>query len=306
MRKVPLLILLIPVLLLLVTGCAKDETDSPVIAEVNKDAITANDFLTELNRVPQWARDQFSEKEGKKKFLEELIKRELIYQNAKKMRLHKDEEFLSRVDEFKKMTLVSLSLKKEVDDKVAVTDEEVKDFFEKNKDKFTVGTKIKASHILVNSEDEAREVEEKLKKGEDFASLARAMSKDKASAEKGGDLGYFGRGRMVPEFERAALNLNPGEISSPVRTRFGYHIIKLTDIKKGEPANFEQSKEAIKRELINQKRKKLFDAYIDKLMAGSEINRKEDVLFSVPLPWNSAESQKPSSTEELPEAEKQE
>jgi peptidyl-prolyl cis-trans isomerase C len=86
--------------------------------------------------------------------------------------------------------------------------------------------KIKCSHILVKKQSEAMAVLERLKKGESFANLARELSVDRGSGKKGGDLGLFGRGVMVKAFEDAAFKLNKGEISQPVKTEFGYHIIK--------------------------------------------------------------------------------
>lgn len=272
------------------------DTDSPVIAKVDSAKITQDDFVKEISRVPEWARGQFRDQEGKKKFLDELIKRELIYIEAKKMNLHKDKEYKEKVEEFEKMTLVSLILKKEVEEKSAVEDAEVRAFFDQNADKFTIGTKIRASHILVKTEKEAEDILSKIKKGKDFGELAKTLSKDPGSAQKGGDLGYFERGRMVPEFEQAALSLKPGEISKPVKSRFGFHIIKLVDIKKGEPANFEQSKESIRRQLISEKRKNLFDAYIEKLEGRTEITKNEAEIATITLPWEKAETPAPAQT----------
>ena len=275
-------------------GCEQftgEKSDSPVIAEVAKESITQDDFIREVSRVPEWARAQFQGDEGKEKFLEELIKRELIYQQAQKMRLNKDKEYLDKVEEFKKMTLVSLILKKEVEEKAEMSDAEVKAFFDQNEDKFTVGTQLRASHILVETEDEANAIHDKIKNGADFAKLATSLSKDKGSAEKGGDLGYFGRGKMVPEFERAAASLKPGEVSSPVRTRFGFHIIKLRDIKKGDPANFDQSKESIKKQLLAEKKKQLFESYVKNLQSEAKIIKNTPALTAIPLPWEQTEEQ---------------
>jgi peptidyl-prolyl cis-trans isomerase C len=217
--------------------------------------------------------------------LDEIIKRELVYQDAKKMKLDKDPEYLEKVKEFEKMTLISLILKKEVEDKAKVDDAEVKEFFDKNADKFTIGTKIRASHILVETEDQAKKLRERIKKGESFEKLAETFSKDKGSASKGGDIGYFGSGQMVPEFERAVMGLKTNEISEPVKTRFGYHIIKLVDVAKGETASFEQSKEPIRKQLLAEKQKSLIDSYIGNLMKKTDIKKNEDALASTPLPW---------------------
>ncbi len=282
-------------------GCEQPGTqksDSPVIASIDKGTITEDDFLREVGRVPEWARAQFKGEEGKDKFLDEMIKRELIYQHARNMRLHNDEEYLEKVREFEKMTLVSLVLKKEVEEKAFVDETEVKAFYDQNEEKFTIGTELKASHILVETEDEARDLHERITKGESFAELAKEYSKDKGSADKGGDLGFFGRGKMVPEFEKAAASLKTGEVSQPVRTRFGYHIIKLTDIKKGQAANYEQSKESIQRQLLADKRKKFFDAFVDKLKGESSITKNKPAVTAVPLPWDQGGEAEPGA---LPE-----
>jgi peptidyl-prolyl cis-trans isomerase C len=294
MKKALYLILLISFFAFSITGCAQKEgSDSPVIASINKESITQDDFIREISRVPQWARDKFKGKEGKDQFLDELIKRELIYERAKKMRLDKDTEYLARVEEFKKMTLVSLTLKKEVEEKAAVDDAAVKNFFEKNADKLTIGSQLKASHILVETEEEAKDILEKINQGEDFAALAKSFSKDTNSAKKGGDLGYFSRGKMVPEFEQAVMGLKVGEVSKPVQTRFGYHIIKPTDIKKCKEADFQQSNDAIKKQLITERKKALFDSYVEKLRSESSVTKNEDALISITLPWEKAGVQAP-------------
>ncbi|HBH62027.1 MAG TPA: peptidylprolyl isomerase [Nitrospiraceae bacterium] len=297
MKKVPFYALLI-VCLFVAAGCNKSgggKTDGPVIATVNKAEITQGDFLREVSRIPEWARPQFQGNEGKDKFLDELIKRELIYQHALKMKLDKDTEYLDKVKEFEKMTLVSLVLKKEVEEKAVVDDAEVKAFYDQNADKFTIGTELKASHILVETEKEAKDILARIKKGESFSDLAKKFSKDRGSSDKGGDVGYFARGKMVPEFENAALSLKQGEVSEPVKTRFGYHIIKLTDIKQGTRANFEQSAESIHRQLLGEKRKKIFDEYVEKLKGELKVSKVEENLKSLALPWE--ESEEPQQTE---------
>jgi peptidyl-prolyl cis-trans isomerase C len=217
-----------------------------------------------------------------------LIKKELVYQQAKKMRLHNDKDYLEKVDEFKKMTLVTMILKKEIEEKMMLDDAAVKEFYDKNSEKFRIGTEIKASHILVKTEDEANDVASKLKNGSKFPELAKTLSLDKASGAKGGDLGYFGRGKMVPEFERAVLSLKPGELSDPVSTRFGYHIIRLDDIKEGKLASFEQSAASIKKQLAAEKQKALFDAFVKELESQTETSKDIDALATITLPWEQA------------------
>jgi len=273
-----------------VVGCAQQKGTStgPVIAKVNNASITKEDFLKESKLVPDWAKQNFSTKDGKERFLEELIKKELIYQDAKNKGLDKDKEILAQVEEFKKMTLLSFVLKKEIEEKVQVSDEEAKNYYNKNHDKFKKGEEIKASHILVGTEKEANDIIARLKKGEDFAKLAMALSKDKGSAAKGGDLGFFTRGRMVPEFEGAAFSLKTGEISAPLKTQFGYHIIKVTERKEGAIVPFEEANATVKRQLLSEKQKSVFDAYVEGLKKKSKITTESKALETIKMPWENA------------------
>lgn len=267
-----------------VFGCTpKGNTESNVIAKVNNAQITKDDFLREMSRIPDWAKERFSGKEGKEQFLDELIKRELLYQEAERLGLGKDKEFLEKVEEFKRMTLLSTLLKKEVEDKAVVSDAEIKEYYDKNPQEFKTD-QVRASHILVEKEDEAKGIIERLKKGEDFSKLAESLSKDPGSASKGGDLGFFGRGRMIPEFEEVAFSLKPGEISQPLKTRFGYHIIKVTERKEGSLLPLENVKDKINGKLVSEKQRRLFESLIEKLTKEAKIEKKIDELNSINPP----------------------
>ena len=124
-----------------------------------------------------------------------------------------------------------------------ITDKELKDNYK---------PEIKASHILVKDEATAKKFKEELGQGKSFEELAKQYSEDTGSKEKGGDLGFFGPGKMVKEFEEAAYKLKKDEVSEPVKSQFGYHIIKVTDIKEPEKS-FEQSKADIKKEIVQKK-----------------------------------------------------
>ncbi|MDD2900144.1 MAG: peptidylprolyl isomerase [Desulfuromonadaceae bacterium] len=170
--------------------------------------------------------------------------------------------------------------------KVAVPEEEVRSFYDKNQDKFKRDETIRASHILIGTDakataDEkkkAREKAEKLKKeltgGADFAALAKGNSTC-PSAPQGGDLGFFGKGQMVPAFEKAAYALKPGEISDIVETQFGYHIIKLTEKKPAEHAEFKDVKAKIEEYLKGQK----VNAAIQKYLEEARKTAKIEVLL---------------------------
>jgi peptidyl-prolyl cis-trans isomerase C len=284
-------------------ACAKKEGEKkgPYLAKVGDSVITQADFDREMKGLPEFVQKMFEGSAGKENFLNELVKRELLYKESLKKGLDKDQEYVKKLDEFKKITLVGLLLQKEIEAKVKVSDQEVKEYYEKNKEKFSPVTQIRASHILVKTEEEAKKIEERLKKGEDFAAIAKKSSIDTATAKNGGDLGYFSKGQMVPEFESAAMMLKKGEISEPVKTKYGYHIIKVTDKKMGQVVEYEKMKNIISQNLMAEKQKEVFDSYIDGLKKSYKVEINKEALMKL----TPSEEQK-GTTQEQPEAPKQE
>ncbi|QGQ45957.1 peptidylprolyl isomerase [Metabacillus sediminilitoris] len=170
---------------------------------------------------------------------------------------------------FKKNIERELLAEKAATDGVKVSEEEVKkEFEEKYKDE------IKASHILVKDVKTAKEVKERLDKGEDFAKLASHYSIDPSSKDNGGDVGYFTKGRMVSEFDQVVFSLDVNKVSEPVKTEYGYHIIKVTDKKTNK---FEDKKKAIERELTLKKAKPMKEV-ISKLQKEADISIKDQEL----------------------------
>jgi len=156
-----------------------------------------------------------------------------------------------------------LILKKLMEPDIKITDEEMKSYFEKNKDSFATAEQVKASHILVADEKTAKEIKQKLDNGEDFAALAKKYSTDEGTKDNGGELGYFPKGTMVTEFDNAAFSLPVNSISDPVKTKYGYHIIKVEAKKPAQAANYEESKTQIKDTLVDQKVDSQYQTWLD-------------------------------------------
>lgn len=154
-----------------------------------------------------------------------------------------------------------------------ISDEAAQAFYDDNPDMFAQGEQVSAKHILVDEEETAKEVIEKLEAGEDFATLAGEYSTEPNADQSGGDLGYFGKGRMVKEFEEAAFALEIGEISDPVKTDYGYHVIVVKDKKEEATTSFEEAKDVIKDHLKQQD----YQTHITTVMEEADIVKKEDL-----------------------------
>lgn len=164
-----------------------------------------------------------------------------------------------------------LSIRKLIEPRIDITDEEIKAYFDENKAQLDQPESVEASHILVEDEAIAKEVAKKITDGEDFAALAKEYSTDASNADKGGELGFFPRGKMVPEFDEAAFSMKPDTISDPIKTDFGYHIIKLTDKKEAKEAVLEDHKEDITEGLFEEKLQAQYVEWLDEIRADYKI-----------------------------------
>lgn len=259
-------------------------------------------------------RDKFKEN-----ILDQMINIEVVYEQAKKDNLlptkeevdkkynelkknidsdkeyKKDMEKIGANDEFlrtqQEQDLAVQNYKENFDKNTKISDEEMKKYYEEHKKDY-YKDEVKASHILVSTQDKngkplsdekkkeakkkAEDLLKRAKSGEEFSELAKENSDDPGSAAQGGDLGYFSKGMMVPEFEKAAFNLKPGEISDIVESSFGYHIIKVTD-KVNEQTPYDDVKDSIKTILLNEK----FTEQVTKLTKEAKIEKNKDVLDKI-------------------------
>lgn len=174
-------------------------------------------------------------------------------------------------EDMKEDLKMNLRLKTLVDPYLEISEEDMKSYFEENKEKFGEQEQVKASHILVEDEELAKEIEGKVKDGGDFAELAKEHSIDPGSKDSGGELGFFGRGQMVPEFEEAAFNMEPGEISEPVETSNGFHIIKVEEKKEASESTFEDSKDEIKDIIAEEQMGQAYQTWYQEMMEEYEI-----------------------------------
>lgn len=244
-----------------------------ILATVNGKEITGVDYNLFLDSLNPQIKQYFAGEDMNKEIINELIYQALLYENAIAKGMDKDEEFLQVVEKTKESMLKNYALGKLLAT-VDVTEDEVKKFYEENKEAFKEKESANASHILVSEEDKAREIYEKVKDGEDFETLAKKNSTC-PSKEKGGDLGTFTRGQMVKEFEDAVFENEVGTVIEPVKTQFGYHIIKINEKNEGRDLEFDEVKDKIFSQLKRQKEQDLYNKKIE------ELKEKYDVKMNV-------------------------
>jgi peptidyl-prolyl cis-trans isomerase C len=253
--------------MVLLTGLPLRAEDNPVLAKVNGAEIRQSDVaLAEEELGPSLAQmDPASKQENVLAF---LIDMKIVAKAAEDKKVENTEEFKKRLSFTRNRLLMDSLLASE--GKAATTDAAMKKVYEEASKQITDEQEVHARHILVESEDEAKAVAEELKKGADFAELAKKKSKDPGASD-GGDLGFFTKDQMVPEFSTVAFALEPGKISDPVKSQFGWHIIKVEEKRARKAPEFEQVKSQIETYVA---RKAQAD-YVTKLREAAKVERSD-------------------------------
>lgn len=268
---------------LALAACGKGGGDgkSPVVLQVNDKTYTVADVEREITQefrtAPPQVQQFLASKEGQQQFLERLVRRELLLQEAEKRKFGDRSEVADPVAALRRDLMTRTLLQEEIGNKVKLEEKDTQDYFKAHPEEFS-GDQIRVRHILVRTEDEAKQVLDRLAKNERFENLAKALSQDSATAAKGGDLDYLKREQLFPDFARAAFELKAGEVSGVVRTPFGYHIIKLVDRKKGQVLKYEQIKDQLNRRLLEERRTQRFQQWMKDLEAAAKVTRDESAL----------------------------
>lgn len=224
--------------------------EEKVVATINDQPITEADIA---NAEAEIGGDLGTLPESQKRLalIEYLIDNQLFAAAAEKDKLDTGPDFEAKLAYLRRRALRELYFEKSI--RESVKDEEVRKVYDDQVAKLKPEEEVQARHILVESEDQAKELAAKIKGGEDFAKLAKENSKDTGSKEDGGMLGYFARGQMVPQFETAAFALKKGEVSAPVQSQFGWHVIKLEDRRPRQPPSYESVKDRILNSMLLRK-----------------------------------------------------
>jgi peptidyl-prolyl cis-trans isomerase C len=256
-------------------------SEEQVVVRVNQTRVTVAEFRRRLDlereRIPAHLHMLMESADVQKRYAQDLIRREILLQEAARRQIDSRPVVTDRVRQVKEQMMLQTLLKEEISDKVQVPEGDVQAYYEGHPEEFS-RDRLRAGHILVATEGEAQQVVERLKGKEAFEGLARRLSLDKVSGAKGGDLGTIERGTMVPEFEKAAYALKVGEVSAPVKTRFGFHIIRVTRREERPAAPLSQVREELQQRLLGERQQTAFDAFVEGLRQHATVEVQEQLL----------------------------
>ncbi|AJA46208.1 putative peptidyl-prolyl cis-trans isomerase Cbf2 [Clostridium pasteurianum DSM 525 = ATCC 6013] len=248
--------------------------ENKVLASVNGKEITENDINQVILSFPQDKQYKLLTKAGKQRLLEQLVAVELIYNDAKDNGLENDDEYKIRLEAMKKDIMIEIATKRILcSDIPTVTEQEAKDYYEVNKDKFNTPATATAKHILLDTEEDAIKVSNEIKQGKPFEAAAKEYSTC-PSKEEGGNLGSFPKGQMVEEFEEACFTQEIGIVGEPVKTKYGYHIIKVENRTEDIPKTFEEVKNRIIEGLTKERQNMRYTKYIEGLKSKYSVEMK--------------------------------
>lgn len=242
--------------------------DDKVVAKVNGNTITEADMRFANAEIGAQLGD-IPENVKRRALAEYLIDNALFAEAAIAAKIAADPAFEEQMQYVRRRLLREQYFEKQL--KGAISEADAKKIYDQRVAQLKSEDEVAARHILVDTEEKAKEILAKIKAGGDFAALAKENSTDTGSKEQGGFLGYFGRGQMVPEFEKAAFTMIKGQVSEPVKTNFGWHVIKLEDRRRKPPPSFDEVKETIlnslavlkAQEVVAALRKKANVEYVD-------------------------------------------
>lgn len=237
--------------------------DNKILAVLNGREITQKELDETILKFPQERQSYLRTEDGRKQLLDEMISFELIYNYAQDNNMEADRDYILQMERAKKEILTQVTIGKLLS-QVEVTEEEIGNYYNNNKDMFMTEETVSAKHILVDTLNKADEVLKNIKEGMTFEEAAEKYSVC-PSKSSGGNLGSFGKGRMVPEFEKAAFSLEVGVISEPVKTQFGYHIIKVEEKNSASIIPLDEIKNDIKVQLLQQNQKKRYVEFTSEL-----------------------------------------
>ncbi len=258
----------------LVSGCTERQ-EEPVVALVNGRAITQTEFDLRWDELSKATRSRYEKEGGKRKFLDELITRELLMQEARRRGLDQDDAIRDKTQRYKEQLILDELLKDKLQSKVELTQAELNAYYEKHAGELLDPLKANISLMLLPNVYAARDLEAQVNRGGSFAKFAQRYSIDEKTKLKGGELGPYRKGLVVPEVDAVLHTLKLGMVSAPIKTDNGYYLVMLTPLDEAVIQADLAKQERLRQELLADKRRKQFEEVIADIRANAAVRFAE-------------------------------
>lgn len=255
-------------------GCGERQ-EEPVVALVNGRAITQTEFDLRWNELSQATRSRYEKEGGKRRFLDELITKELLMQEARRRGLDQDDAIRDKTQRYKEQLILDELLKDKLQSKVELTQEELTAYYESHASELLDPLKANISIMLLPNIYAAKDLEAQINRGGSFAKFAQRYSIDEKTRGKSGDLGPYRRGLVLPEVDEAIHTLKPGMVSAPIKTETGYYLVMLTPLDEAIVQADLATQERLRQELLAEKRRKRFEEVIADIRTNASVRFAE-------------------------------
>jgi len=270
-RRIGLLMLALGGMLAPWAGCTPPQSEERVVAFVNGKPITQTEFDHEWADLPEATKARYEKEGGRQVFLKELVDHELLLQEARKLGLDQSDTVRDRVRRYKEKLLKDELLKDRMKTTVELTKEELDRYYEEHAGELLTSLKVRVSQMLLPNYPAAKDLETQVNRGGDFGKFAQRYSVDYKTKAKGGDLGPYRKGLVLPEVDEVIKTLKPGMISAPIKTEAGYYLVMITALEPEIIQADQAKRERLRQELLYLKRKQYFDSVIAEIKARAVI-----------------------------------
>jgi peptidyl-prolyl cis-trans isomerase C len=261
-------------------GCTPPQAEERVVAFVNGKPITQTELDHEWADLPDATKARYEKEGGRQVFLKELVDHEMLLQEARRQGLDLDDAIRDRVRRYKEKLLIDELLKDRMKTTVELTKEELDRYYEQHASELLTPLKVRVAQMLLPNYPAAKDLETQVNRGGDFGKFAQRYSIDYKTKAKGGDLGPYRKGLVIPEVDDAIRTLKPGMISAPIKAESGYYLVMITAL---EPEIIQADlakRERLRQELLYLKRKQYFDSVIAEIKGKAVVRLADGSRFS--------------------------
>jgi peptidyl-prolyl cis-trans isomerase C len=253
------------------SGCAQPSEDSPILAIVNGKPIAQSEFDYRWSELSDATRARYDRQGGKKKFLDDLISREVLLQEARRQGLDQSLGLRERMERVKEQLILDELMKDVASQPVHISDAELDAYYQSHDDMLLSARQIRGAHIVMGNLFQAKDLKHQIGQGWNFAKLAQRYSLDEKTKADGGEFNFTRKGVLDPAIEQFLLTQKPGAVSDPVETTAGFHLVKVISRDPDEAKHIEAVRQQLKRELYAEKRRKQVEEVLAKLRSSATI-----------------------------------